>query len=115
MKIVKDKITITELKEICKSGLFIEVVKAVVDVEKELMAIDAEMHADLMGLLMEQENSHHQNLWGVNLYPNELGEKFIMFTSYINIKPSLGNKSTEINDSSIREKITAIINKFIQK
>ncbi len=113
MKIVKDKIKIVELQEICKRGVFVEVIKAVIDIEKEIMAIDAEMHADLMDVLMEQEQSQDENLWGVNLFPNEDSDKFIIFTSLINIKPSLGNKSLGIDDPKIKEKVITIINRLV--
>ena len=45
MKIIQDKITLKELKVMAKET-FGNLVKAVVDVEKEIMAIDAPMHAD---------------------------------------------------------------------
>jgi len=50
MKIVKDKIAILELKEMAKK-MHDNLVKAMVDVEKEIIAVDAGLHADLMELL----------------------------------------------------------------
>ena len=52
MKIIKDKIKIAELKEMQKNMLG-NLVKAVVDIEKEIMAVDAPLHADLMEFLIE--------------------------------------------------------------
>ena len=115
MKIVKNQISISELQEICKNGLFVEVVKAVVDIEKSIMAIDAEMHAFLRDELIEKEQSEDKNLWGVNLFPNESGDAFIIITSLINIKSSLGNKSMGINNPQTKERVISIINTLIKR
>ena len=115
MKIIKDTINISELKQMLERGFFVDVIKAVIDLEKEIMAVDAEMHADLMNELIEQEHSNHQNLWGVNLYPGMPVDEFIVFTSLINIKPSLGYKSVDIHDQALQEKIRNVINKLIQR
>ena len=37
-------------------------------VDRELMAVDAELHADLESLLLE-DGSQQKLLWGINLYP----------------------------------------------
>lgn len=115
MKIIKEKIEISELKGICEKGVFVNVLKAVVDIEKEIMAIDAEVHSELMELLIEREHSEPKNLWGINLLPSENGEKFIMFDSLINLKPSLGNRTRGIESRDTREKITKIINLLVKK
>lgn len=115
MKIVKDNIEITKLQEICKNGPFAEVVKAVIDIEKRIMAIDAEMHADLRDVLMQEEQSEDKNLWGVNLFPNATGDAFIVITSLINIKPGLGNKNMGIDNPDTKEKVITIINTLVKK
>lgn len=113
MEIVKEKITVAELKEMMKafSGVF---VKAVVDIEKEIMAVDAELHADLRELLMEKENSEHQNIWGINLYPEKTGDDFIEFDSMVNIKPGFGNRHRGIDSMEVKEKIKSIVKKLVQ-
>jgi len=65
MKIVTEAVTIKELKDM-EADMFGNLVKAVVDVEKEIMAIDAELHADEEALLLEN-GSKQENLWGINL------------------------------------------------
>lgn len=112
MKVIKDKITTSELKEMSAtfSGVF---VKAVVDIEKEIMAVDAELHADLMEFLMEEEKSEPKNIWGINLYPEKTGDDFIEFDSMVNIKPGLGNRTRGIDNSEVREKIKSIVKKRI--
>ena len=56
MEIIKDKITVQKLEEMAEK-MFGNLVKAMVDVEKEIMAVDAPMHADLLELLIEKNPS----------------------------------------------------------
>ena len=90
MKILSKQITIEELKSIAAQG-FRDVVKAVVDVEKEIISIDAELHSDLVAYCIDK-GSNQIHLWGINYYPT-LEEDFIEFDSMINLRPSQGNRS----------------------
>jgi len=60
MKIVKSTINLSELVQMAKSmgGM----VKAMVDAEKGIIAIDAPMHPDLLEMLIKEENSEPKNL-----------------------------------------------------
>lgn len=113
MKIVKDKIELKELKEMAVNS-FGNLVKAVVDIENEIMAVDAELHSDEEALLLEN-GAKPENLWGVNLYPECNGEAFIEFDSMINLRPSQGNRGRGIDDPQIKEKIKLIIAKLVVK
>ncbi len=112
MRIVKDAITIPELAQMAKafSGVF---VKAVVDIEKEIMAVDAELHMDLLSALLEQEQSEPKNIWGINIYPEKSGEDFIEFDSMVNVKPGLGNRTRGVESEQTQQKIKAIVAKLI--
>ena len=114
MKIVKDKIAIPELKEMAKK-MHDNLVKAMVDVEKEIMAVDAGLHADLMELLIEEENSEPKNVWGINIFPDKTGDDLIEFDSMMNVKPAFNNRTRGVDDEKIRKKITDIISKIIVK
>src|SRR3989344_4517192 len=92
IKIVKDNISIAELKEMAKEE-FGDVIKAVVDVEQEIMAVGGEFHAEEETFLMEQENSKRENTWGINLQLHESDNGFIEFDSMVNLKPAYGNRS----------------------
>lgn len=109
MKIIhkEDKISISELK-LMAEGRFGDLVKAVVDVERELMAVDAELHADEEKELLE-DGSVQEHLWGINLYPDDTDD-FIEFDSMINLRPSWGNRSRGIDDENIRLRIIKIVN-----
>ena len=113
MIIIKDKITIQELKEMAAGG-FGNLVKGVVDIENGIMAIDAELHSDQEALLLEK-GSKQKDLWGINLYPELEGEDFIEFDSMINLRPSQNNRSRGVDDPEIREKIKNIVNKLVEK
>ena len=73
MKIIQGKLTLEALKQMAAGG-FGEMVKAVVDVDRSLIALDAELHSDLEALLL-QEGSRQQSLWGINLYPEAKKEE----------------------------------------
>lgn len=113
MKIIdKDKITTTELREMSLK-MFGNLVKAVVDVERGIMAVDGELHADEEALLLEN-GSAQKNLWGINLYPDLTGNEFIEFDSMINLRPSQGNRSRGVEDKEIREEIIRVVNNLVQ-
>jgi len=111
IKIIKDAISINELKEIAKNQ-FGDLVKTVVDVEKEIMAIGGELHADEEALLL-QNGSRQENLWGINLHLNKLNDEFIEFDSMINIRPSQSNRSRGVESLDIQRKIRDIISKLV--
>lgn len=90
-------------------NMFGNLVKAVVDVHRNLLVVDAELHADQEQFLLEND-SKQVNLWGINLYPEKFGtDEFIEFDLMINIRPKQNNRSRDIEDKSIRERITAIV------
>ena len=91
---------------------FGDLVKAVVDVEREIVALDGELHADEEALLLEQ-GSAQRDLWGINIYPNLEAEDRIEFDAMINIRPSQGNRSRGVDDPAIRAKITDAVNTLI--
>lgn len=114
MKIIEKKITIKELEAMAQE-IFVNLVKAVVDIEKEIMAINGELHADEEALLIEQ-GSKQQNLWGINIYPElKDSDNFIEFDSMINLRPSQNNRSRGVEDIGIQKKIRQIVNKLIIK
>ena len=113
MKIIKDKITFEELNQMA-AGRFGEMVKAVVDVDRGIIALDAELHSDLEALLLEN-GSRQQSLWGINLYPETKGEEFIEFDSMINVRPSVGNRSRGVENKELRKKIVSVVTNRIQR
>ena len=113
MLLIKDKITNDELKPLSQK-MYNHLVKAVVDLEQEIMVIDAPLHSDEEELLLE-EGSSQDNLWGINIYPDEVGsERWIEFDSLINIRPAAGNRSRYVENPKLRERIIKIVKKLVQ-
>ena len=112
MKIITELISLSELRQMSKEG-FGDLVKAVVDIKKGIMALDAELHADQEALLLE-EGSAQEDLWGINIYPDLPNEQRIEFDSMINLRPSFGNRSRAVDSPEIQKKIIEIVNKLIK-
>lgn len=115
IRIIENSIELDQLKGIAKKQ-FGELVKAVVDIRQEIMAVGGELHADGEEILVEEKESKNKHLWGINLYPEMgEGERWIEFDSVINLKPSFGNYSRGVDDSKIQKKIREIVKKLVKK
>ena len=112
MRIITESITEDDLREMARQG-FGDMVKAVVDIDRGILALGAELHADEEAALLES-GSEQDNLWGINLYPETIsGPEFIEFDSMINIRPSRGNQTRGVDDRAVREQITKIVARLI--
>jgi hypothetical protein len=113
MKIVEHEISIEELKPMSEK-MFGRLVKAVVDIDKGIMVMDAGMHSDEEEWLLEQ-GSKQEHLWGINLYPDKWPQAdWIEFDSIINIRPSFGNRTRSVDNPAIQEKIINIVTKMVK-
>ena len=112
MKILDKNITRDELRQMAEK-MFGNLVKVVVDIEREVVAIDAELHVDLAELLVKN-GSTNKNLWGANIYPDSTGADWLEFDSMINLKPQFNNRTRGIDDPVIQEKIAGILKKYIE-
>ena len=111
MQILQQAISISGLKELAQNT-FGDMIKCVADVKRGLLALDADLHADLERLLLE-DGSAQEDLWGFNLWVEEEGEDFIEFDSLINIRSWQGNTSRDVESPEVREAIKSIVDKFI--
>jgi len=100
----------TVLKEY--NDFFRGLIKAVVDIENRIIAINTELHADLEAFLLSR-GSKQEHLWGINLYLEKERKDWIEYTALINIRPSFNNKGMEVEDPQIRKKIEDIITELI--
>lgn len=92
---------------------FGDLVKAVVDVRRGLLAVDAGMHSDLEALLLDAGASK-SDLWGINLYPAEYGTAgFLEFDSMINLRPGQGNRTRSVEDPAIRSAIAELVGQVV--
>ncbi len=110
--IAKSPIKKAELLEMASEG-FGDIIKAVVDVERGIMAVGGELHADEEVLLTENEGSRRENTWGINIYPQKSENEWIEFDSMVNLKPHFGNRSRDVENTEIKDKIRSIVKKLI--
>lgn len=107
-----DSICISELSQMAEN-LFGDLVKAVVDVERRIMVVDADMHVDEEQHLLET-GSRLADLWGINLYPESYGaDDFIEFDAMLNIRPAQGNRSRAVEDADVRALIIEIVGEIV--
>jgi len=108
------RITVAELTAMAEK-MYGSMVKGVVDIEKKLLVLDAEMHVDEEQYLLEHGSSQ-KDLWGINLHPAKFGsDEFIEFDSMVNIRPSQNNRSRNIDNPEIRVTIQKIISDIVTK
>jgi len=111
IRIVREPISRSEVEQLAREG-FGDMVKAVVDVERGVMAIAGELHSDQEALLLD-DGSRQDDLWGINLYPDRSPDEWLEYDSMINLRPSQGNRSREVEDPDTRERIRAIVDDLI--
>ena len=110
--LIDEPISMAELRA-AGEELFGEMVKAVVDVEKGVMAAGGELYSDEEAFLLER-NSRQDNLWGINLYTDRELSDMVEFDSMINIRPRQNNRSRGVEDAEVREQILAIVSKLVE-
>ena len=83
-------------------------VKVTVDVEKIVIGIGGELHADAEQILIER-GSRSEDIWGINFYPWLSCENRIEYSALINIRPRQDNPSMELKDPDLRKRIQRIV------
>ncbi len=84
-------------------------IKLAVDIERGILAGGGEMHADCESILL-QNGSRQADIWGADWYSltQEVG-----YESLINIRPRQNNRSMEIQNPVIRERVTEIVKQLL--
>ena len=109
IKIVENSISLRDLKDLAKE-VFGDMVKAVVDLEKEIMAVGGEYHIDCEEVLIKQ-GSKLENLYGGGY---RVDTKEVEYMAMSNFKPTLGKTSYEIMDKDIRDKIYKLTMDYLE-
>jgi hypothetical protein len=109
--IIRERIERHELARLVAT-YFGDMVKIVVDVRRQIVAVGGELHADAEQLLLEQ-GSQQADLWGANYYPGLGAEQCLEYTALINIRPSQGNPSMEIQDAEMRKIVHSLVERLI--
>jgi hypothetical protein len=100
-----------DLRRLVREG-YGDMVKFVVDIARDRIAIGGDLHADAEGMLLDQ-GSRQQDLWGANYYPGKGPEGCIEYTSMINIRPGVENFGMEILLESVRVRVREIAHRLI--
>lgn len=111
IEIVSAPVALDELRRMAGQQ-FGDFVKAVVDVQRTVMAIGGELHADEEALLL-QHGARQVDLWGINLYPDRPTQELIEFDSMINVRPSQGNRSRGVEDAAVQRQIQDIVRRLV--
>ena len=112
--ILRSRATPEQVKQMLESlGIYL---KLAVDVERNILAGGGELHYECEEALLEEgsnqieEGSNQSNLWGASWYPNK---QMIEYESLINIRPRDNNRSMEVQNHEIREKIREIVQNLL--
>lgn len=90
-----------------------ELVKAVVDVRRGIIAAGARFHAELEAALLD-DGSQQADVCGISLYPARYdGPDWLEFDSVINLRPRHGNRSRSVDDPRSRDDIASILAKLV--
>lgn len=107
IEIVRQKISREQLVHIAKE-YYDDLIKGVVDIQRKVVALGGEMHADSEEVLLE-DGSIQSDLWGFNILLDKNKEECLLYESFINIRPRNSNRGLEVEDAEIREKMKEII------
>lgn len=108
IEIIRERVSLRHLAALA-AATFGDLVKAVVDVERGIVAIGGELHADEEAALLA-DGSHQVDLWGINLYPADHGTPaWLEFDSMINVRPGQANRSRSVEDPTTQRRITDIV------
>ena len=112
IRLLKEPVSLTDVAALAKNQ-FLDMVKATVDVEREIVALGGELHSDEEALLLE-DGSKQEHLWGINIYPEKPEEERVEFDSMINVRPSQHNRSRGVENPEIRARILRIVGRMVR-
>jgi hypothetical protein len=112
--IVRDKVSAQSLR-ISAEQRYGDMVKAVVDLKRRIMAVGGEMHADEEQVLLD-DGSAQEDLWGINLYHAQFpDDSWIEFDSMINIRPRQNNRSRGVEDQQTQIAIRDLVSDLVKE
>ncbi len=109
----QDPIALDELRHLALER-FGDLVKAVIDLERRIMIVDADLHADEEAELLA-DGSQQRDLWGINLYPDLAESEWLEFDSLINLRPSFGNRSRGVDEPRTQQRIGGLVRELVRR
>jgi hypothetical protein len=113
IQVVREPITRDTLRAVAAEQ-FGDMVKAVVDVSRGIMAIGGELHADEEAVLLDQ-GADQADLWGINLYPDAAPADRVEFDAMINVRPARGNRSRSVEDPAMQARIRDVVGRLVRE
>ena len=105
--IIRERATPEQIQEMLQDlGTYI---KLAVDTDREILAGGGTLHADCEAALLE-DGSRQAAIWGADWNPTS---QQVTFESLINIRPRQNNRSMEILDPEIRERVAYITTRLL--
>jgi Protein of unknown function (DUF5674) len=100
----------TKLEELIgEVFVYDEMIKGVVDIKNEKLAMGGEFHAHSEKMLINN-GSDSDNCWGFSIY---FDNREVVYKSQVNIKPQLNNETKEIKDPLIIEQMKKVIHLYL--
>ena len=104
--LLRERATPEQLELMLRSHKFY--IRTAVDIERRVLVGGGGLHADCEEKLLD-DGSRQQDIWAASFMP--LTGKMI-FESMVNLRPRQ-NRSMEILDPNIRERVAQLINEFL--
>ncbi len=102
---IREKVTPEQLRQMLEQYRAEQYIKLAVDIEEGIAVGGGEMHYECEEVLLDKEGSKQPNVWGAGWFWQT---REVRYDSYINIRPP-HNRSNEIQDPALRERITEIV------
>jgi len=106
--IIRTRVTQDQIREMLEE--LETYIKLAVDVERKILAGGGEYHADCEEVPLE-DGSRQEDIWGADWYPEH---RAVEFGALINIRPDQRNRSMEIEDPEMRERIETITRALLE-
>ena len=101
--VLRSRATPEQMRQMTEAlGIYL---KLAVDVEEQILAGGGDLHSECEEVLLEQ-GSFQKNIWGANWFPRK---QTLDYESLINIRSRDQNRSMEVQNPVIREKIQTIV------
>ena len=111
-QIIKSPLSKNKVKELAEE-FFGDMIKVVIDVQKESLAAGGSLHADAEQLLLKH-GSKQENVWGANYFPFRKKGERLEYTALMNIRPRHNNPGQHIHSAAIREKVKGIVGNYFE-
>lgn len=110
MRIVREPLKPEEIQALAEET-FGDMIKVVVDLERDILAAGGALHADGEQLLLDDGSQQH-DLWGANYYPGNAPGQRMVYRSVINQYHRTNKRSQEIQDPTIRRRVDAVVARY---